>query len=85
MAQKEKGKGQMERRLSLISGIALIVGTMIGTSTINVNYGYVKSTFTSRVFFFNDFSMTFQKLFQGLESLSHPQDFLKEQVPFTFL
>ena len=44
MAQKEKGKGQMERRLSLISGIALIVGTMIGTSTINVNYGYVKST-----------------------------------------
>ena len=29
---KEKVKGQMERRLSLISGIALIVGTMIGTS-----------------------------------------------------
>ena len=29
-SQKEKGKGQMERRLSLISGIALIVGTMIG-------------------------------------------------------
>ena len=27
---KEKVKGQMERRLSLISGIALIVGTMIG-------------------------------------------------------
>ena len=28
--QKEKVKGQMERRLSLMSGIALIVGTMIG-------------------------------------------------------
>ena len=31
---KEKVKGQMERRLSLISGIALIVGTMIGESQI---------------------------------------------------
>ena len=30
--QKEKVKGQMERRLSLMSGIALIVGTMIGKS-----------------------------------------------------
>ena len=27
---KEKVKGQMERKLSLLSGIALIVGTMIG-------------------------------------------------------
>ena len=35
--QKEKVKGQMERRLSLMSGIALIVGTMIGKSSFTNN------------------------------------------------
>ena len=77
-AQKEKGKGQMERRLSLISGIALIVGTMIGI----LEQLCCREVHYKICFHFDILAAIV--IFQGLEFLYRQRDFWKEPVLFTF-